>query len=183
MKQKTDYIFFGLTGLIIVNTIIQSQLYNYALSINNYLSFVAWPIALFLRLKNYKVRRYPLAFLLILATINIFNFGLGAMKLSFSIGDISSIPAERPGVNPIILLILIAYYFVNKKSINRILNNTFRGTPEERKVEYQKTVDFYLNKFNSCNKEELKDILKDFNDYPEPAKIALRQIQLKNDNA
>lgn len=57
MKQKTDYIFFILTGLLIASTLILSQLYGYILTINNYLAFVAWPIALFLRMKTYQGKR------------------------------------------------------------------------------------------------------------------------------
>jgi|GEM_PF-827986 len=183
MKQKTDYIFFGLIGLLIVNTIIQSQLYDYVLSINNYLGFAFWTISLFLRLRNSRTKRYPLAFLLILGTLNVLNFGIGSVTLSFSIGNISDIPTERPGINPIILLVLIAYYLVNKKSINRILNNTFKGTEEEQRIEHQKTIDFYLKKFDACDEEEIKEILKNFNDYPNEAQIALRQIQSKNEPA
>ncbi|MES2652622.1 MAG: hypothetical protein V4663_12840 [Bacteroidota bacterium] len=180
MKQKTDYIFFGLTGLLIASALILSQLYDYVLSINNYLAFVAWPIALFSRLKVYKGRRYPLGVILLFSLFNIINFGIGAVSMKFGIN--SSIPIETPGINPIILLIVIVYYIINKKRINNILSNFFKGTEEERRKEFQKTVDFYLNKFNSCNEEELKGILENFNDYPDEAKIALRQIQAVHGN-
>ncbi|KQC01852.1 hypothetical protein [Pedobacter sp. Hv1] len=175
MKQKTDYIFFGLTGLLIASTLILSQLYGHVLTINNYLAFVAWPIALFLRMKTYQGKRYPLGIILLLALFNIINFEIGGFSMKFGIN--SSIPIETPGINPIILLIVVAYYIINKERINHIISNFFKGTEEERSKEFQKTVDFYLHKFNACEEEELKGILKNFNDYPDEAKIALRQIQ------
>lgn len=95
----------------------------------------------------------------------------------------SSIPIETPGINPIILLIVIAYYIINKERINHMLSSFFKGTEEERSKEFQKTVDFYLHKFNACDKEELKGILENFNDYPDEAKIALRQIQANHSDS
>jgi hypothetical protein len=178
MKQKTDYIFFGLTGLLIASALILSQRYDYVLSINNYLAFFAWPIALFFRV--YKSKRYPLGIILLLALFNIINFGIGTISMKFGIH--SSIPVETPGINPIILLVVVVYYFVNKRQINNILSNFFKGTDEERREEFQKRVDFYLDKFNSCHEEELKGILENFNDYPDEAKTALRQIQASNGN-
>lgn len=178
MKQKTDYIFFGLTGLLIASALILSQQYNYVISINNYLAFFAWPIAMFFRI--YKSKRYPLGVILLLALFNIINFGIGKVSMKFGIH--SSIPIETLGINPIILLITASYYFVNKRRIDNILSNFFKGTEEERREEFQKRVDFYLNKFSSCNEEELKGILENFNDYPDEAKMALRQIQASNGN-
>jgi hypothetical protein len=178
MKQKTDYIFFGLTGLLIASALILSQQYNYVISVNNYLAFFAWPIALFFRI--HKSKRYPLGIILLLALFNIINFGIGTVSMKFGIH--SSIPIETLGINPIILLISASYYIVNKRLINNILSNFFKGREEERREEFQKRVDFYLNKFSFCNEEELKEVLENFNDYPDEAKMALRQIQASNDN-
>lgn len=174
MKQKIDYIFFGLIGLFIAITIILSILQNYVLTLNNYLAFIAFSTALFLRLKLRKERRYPLGIILMLSLFNIINFGMGTISMTF--GVYSSIPVETPGINPIILLVIVAYYLVNKKAINIILSNFFKGTKDERRKEFQKTVDLYFKKFNSCEEEELKEILENFNDYPDEAKIALKQI-------
>lgn len=173
--QKTDYIFFGLTGALIVSTLIISQLYGHLLSINNYLAFIAWPIALFLRFKVYKGRRYPLGIILLLSLFNIINFGIGTISMKFGIN--SSVPIETPGINPIILLLIIVYYLINKKRIKSILGDFFKGTDEERREEFQKMVNFYVHKFESCDDDELKRILENFNDYPDEAKVALRQIQ------
>jgi len=180
MKQKTDYIFFGILGLFIVITITLSSLQNFVLTINNYLAFIALPTALFLRVKLKNKRRYPLGVILMLSLFNIINFGLGTISITFGVH--SSILIETPGINPIILLVVIAYYLVNKKMINIILSNFFKGTEEERRKEFQTTVDLYLKKFSSYEEAELKKILENFNDYPDEAKIALRQIQSGNNN-
>ena len=181
MKQKTDFIFFGLTGLLIASTIILSQLYDYELSVNNYLAFITWPTTLFLRLKIKKRKRYPLGIIIILALFNVVNFSIGSW--TFKLGINSSVPIETPGINPIILIVAIAYYFVNKKAINNILSNFFKGTEQDRNEEYQKTVDFYVKRFSSCNEEELKGVLENYKDYPAPAQTALRQLQEGNGNA
>ncbi len=174
MKHKTDYIFFGLTGLLIVNTLIQSQLYGYILSVNNYLAFILWPTALILQLR-FRSWRYPLAVILLLSLFNIINFQIGGV--TFKLGLDISIPIETPGVNAIMLLIVIAYYFVNRKLINNRLSIIFKGTKEERKSLYQKNVDFYIKKFSACSEQELKLILADFEAYPIEAQMALRQMQ------
>ena len=174
MKHKTDYIFFGLTGLLMVNTVIQSPLYGYILSINNHLAFIAWPTALILQLK-FSSRRYPLAVMLMLALFNIINFQIGGVTIKLGLD--SSIPIETPGVNAIILLVVIAYYFVNRKLINEWLRIFFKGPEEERKSAYQKKVDFYIEKFSACSEQKLKQILADFEAYPTEAQTALRQMQ------
>lgn len=180
MKQKTDYIFFGILGLFIVITITLSLLQNFVLTINNYLAFIALPTAFFLRIKLQKRRHFPLGIILMLSLFNIINFGLGTMSMTFGVN--SSIPIETPSINPIILLIFVAYYLINKKTISIILSNFFKGTEDERRKEFQTTVDFYLKKFSSCEEDELKKALENFNDYPDEAKIALRQIQSGNNN-
>ena len=177
MKEKSDFLFLGLLGLLIANTITQSIAFGYILSLNNYLGFVTWGLALVLRLGHFKRKRYALAFLLILGTLNVSNFGLGMMSMSFSIGHISNAPAEPIGLNPIILLMLIGYYFVNMRSINRLLSNAIKGSEEERKVDHQKIVDFYLRKFNECDDSEFEKVYRNFNEYPPEAQTALKQIR------
>ena len=166
-------------GLFIIITIAQALLQNLVLTINNYLAFIALPTALFLRFKLQKRKRFPLGIILLLSLFNIINFG-GTISMTFGVN--SSIPIETPSINPIILLIVIAYYLVNKKTIGITLSNFFKGTEEEKRKEFQNTVDLYFKKFNSFDEEELKKALENFNDYPDEAKIALRQIQSGNGN-
>jgi hypothetical protein len=177
MKAKFDFLFLGILGLLIGNTIIHSYLFNYLLSINNYLGFGSWVIVLVLRLVNTRLGRYGTALLLILGTLNILNFGLGTVSLSFSIGNIDQIPTEPVGLDPVILLILIIYYFTNKKTVNRILSDIFYGNSKEQIQERQKKVEFYLEKFENYNSVEFDKILQSLKDYPIEAQIAIKEIR------
>ncbi|NEU06841.1 hypothetical protein GZH53_00820 [Flavihumibacter sp. R14] len=175
MKGKFDYIFLGVLGLLLANAVIQSYLYQYLLSINNYLAVIAWVIALTLRLGTSRYRRQAIGWLLILGTLNVLSFTLG--RITISIGNISDTGVEAISLNPIILAISIAYYLTNKTAVNRILTNVFQGTKDEQEKERDKQVHFYLNKFSECDSQELDTLLKNFDDYPPEAQTALKQIQ------
>jgi hypothetical protein len=177
MKVKSDFIFIGALGILIINTITQSILFNYLLSINNYLGFAAWLLILLLRIFKSRIGRYGLGVLLILGLFNIINFTLARVFLTVGFGGVSKAPIETVGLNPIVLLVLIIYYFVNKKSINRILAHLFYGSQEEREREHQKKVDFYLKKFEDCDSNELDQMFNNLKDYPAEAQIALNQIR------
>jgi len=182
VKAKSDFIFLGILGALIANTIIQSVLFGYQLSINNYLGFVSWSVVWFLRITHIRFGKYGTALLLIAGSFNVINFGIGRISLSFSIGNVSNLSAETIGLNPIILLILIAYYLVNKNSINRIVVNIFYGSAEEQQKKHQEKVNFYLKKFEGCNPVELEKVFDSINDYPQEAQIALNQIRALKEN-
>lgn len=174
MKGKSDYLFLSVLGLLIANTVTQHFLDRYVLTINNYFGFIAWGAAFILRLGRSKYRRLGLGWLLILGALNLLSFTIG--KVAVSVGNISN-SAEAIGLNPIILVILIAYYFVNKASINRILSRVFIGTREEQEQERNRQVEFYFTKFSNCEQEELDEIFQRFDDYPTEAKVALNRIK------
>lgn len=179
MKAKSDFIFIGILGLFIASTIALSLTYNYILSANNYLGFFCWAIAFILRLTHFKWKRYVLGFVIIFGTLNILNFGIGVASATISYG--SPLPIEPVSINPVILIILIAYYFTNKPAINRVLSRAIKGTEEEQAKEHQKMVAFYSDKFKSSSEEELKEAFKNYLGYPEAAKVALDKIKTARD--
>lgn len=172
MKGKSDFIFLALIGLIVVNTITQSIIFDYLLSFNNYLGFVCLPIVLASRILKPRAGRYAIVVLLLLSSFNIINFGIAKVSLSFSIGGLG----EGIGLNPIMLIILIGYYLVNRRSINQRLSKYINGPADEQQNDQQKMVEFYVRKFENCAAEEMEAIIKNFNHYPPEAQIALKRV-------
>ncbi len=155
---------------MIGNTVIQSILFQYELGLNNYLGFVGWAMVLVIRISNERPGRYGTALLLVLGTLSLLNFTIGTITMAFFIGPLGI------GFNPVILIIMIAYYFVNKKPINQVLSKLTKGSAEERQTERQKLVDFYLHKFKTYDSSEFGIILKNFNEYPDEAQEAIKRI-------
>lgn len=107
MKRKADFIFIGVLGLLLANTLIQFIVGNTVLTLNNYLGILFWLISIALRLTSHRYGRHVVAIMLLLGTLNLASFGIGNVSLSIGFGSLVS-----PGVNPILLLILIIYVFV-----------------------------------------------------------------------
>ena len=127
----SDFIFLGIIGLLIINTVVQSVVFGYRLNINNYPGFLSWTVVMVLMFTRFRYRRYGPAILLILGALSIFNFGISGISISAGIGDISNAGFQTPGLD---LLILIAYRLVNKKAIGQIIETAFRGTAEEHQL-------------------------------------------------
>ncbi|SMC60788.1 hypothetical protein [Pedobacter nyackensis] len=176
MKRKVDFIFIGLLGTLMVNTLVQSKLTGTELSINNYGGGIIWIIITVLRFTNHRYRRYGLAILLFLGTVNIANLGLGNISFSVGFGNLDPI-----GIDPIIFLLLIIYYFINKNDIQKAFKTMFFSSDEENQIEHQKLTDFYFKKFKNCSNTELETILESFNEYPLAAQSAIEELcKMKN---
>jgi len=83
------------------------------------------------------------------------------------------------GTYPIIFLILIIYYVVNRKSINRILSSFIRGTGAEQEDAFQKKVAGYLKNFENSTPSELDYMYKNIKEYPPEAQEAISMVYLK----
>ncbi|WEK20679.1 MAG: hypothetical protein P0Y49_05945 [Candidatus Pedobacter colombiensis] len=176
MKRKFDFAFIGVLGLFMTNTIIQLVLYDNLLSINNYVGFTCFMIATALRFTNNRYRRYGLPILLLLCTFNIANLEIGNVAFFVSYGSMESI-----SINPIILFILIIYYFVNKINVKQVVKTIFFPSAEEQEIDHQKLTDFYFRKFENCSDKELEYITRNFKDYPLAAQNALEKIHTLKD--
>lgn len=176
MKRKFDFAFICVLWLLATNTIIQSIFYGNLLSINNYVGIICLMIATALRFTNNRYRRYGLAILLLLGTFNIANLAIGNTSFSIGFGNV-----EATSISPIMLVILIIYYFVNKIDIKQTIKAVFFPTAEEQQIEHQKLTDFYFKKFKNCSDAELEAITLNFKEYPLAAQHALEKIYLLKD--
>jgi hypothetical protein len=178
MKFKSDYIFLGILGLMIVNALYQFAFNHFVLTTNTYVGILGWAVTLFFALKDFRFSKYATAILLILGVLNILNFSVEAASTRIVFGD-ESPHFEWPGLNPITFLILIIYYIVNRKSINRILLNFIRGTEAEREEAFQKKVAGYLRNFEKFTPAELENMYKNVKEYPPEAQKAILTLYLK----
>jgi len=161
----------GIALAITINTTYNS---DYVLTWHHYASLAGLLIALLLKIVYNRAGRYATAAILILGTLNIFNFQLIKTTDSFAVGSITLVAFE-----PYLSVLLIIYYFVNKTAINKVLRGVLRGSEKEQIDDHQKMVDFYLHKFGECTQAEFVQIFKNLNAYPEPAQEALKQLRDK----
>ena len=68
------------------------------------------------------------------------------------------------------------YCSTNVKLVIEAFNIIRHGDDNEVKSKLEVGVKFYYEKFNSFSSEELKEVYKIYNEYPNEARIALRQI-------
>jgi hypothetical protein len=155
MKAKIDYAFLSLLGILLIITIVDVRTSNYILNITNYLGIIGWSIVLIARILKPHLGRYALAGLIVLGTFNILSFELVRTSVSIGFGSVG-----MPGVNPTMLLLLVVYYFVNRKSINNKITQIFKGSAQEQGIEHQKMVGFY-------------------DTYPDEAQVSLKQLRSK----
>ncbi|MES2279527.1 MAG: hypothetical protein V4592_26070 [Bacteroidota bacterium] len=155
MKAKIDYAFLGLLGVLMAIAIVDILTSDYVFNINNYLGFIGWSVALVIRIVKPHLGRYVVAWLIALGPLNILSFELVRTSVSMGFGSVST-----PGVNPEMLLILVAFYLINRKSINGKIAQTFKGSAEEQEIKHQKMVDFYLTRFTDLSSDEFEAIFK-----------------------
>lgn len=171
MKAKSDYIFLGILGLITAITIIGVIVNGIQLTVTNYIAFAAWLTALFIKLSKNKLGRYAIGILLILGTFNICNFLPGTTWMNFGFGNTVLLQ-----FNPIIFIILAAWYFVNKRVIKVVYSKVFKDSAEEEAIRHQKMIEFYFEKFKDCSEAELEAIHANMSNYPDEAQTALRKL-------
>lgn len=172
MKGKSDYIFLGVLVLIAaisVNNIIVNDI---SFTATNYIAVIAWLIAIIMKLSKNKFARYTIGILIMLGTFNICNFLPGTTWMSIGFGNTPLLQ-----FNPVLFVILLTWYFVNKREIKEVYARRFKDSTEEEAAKYQKMVDFYIEKFSSCTSAELDTIYANIDAYPDEAKTALRKIK------
>lgn len=176
MKAKIDYAFLGLLGLLLALLINQSVKFDYSLSLFNYLALIAWALTLAVRITKPALGRILVAWLIILATFNLFNFDTA--RSTFTVGfHGEKSDYTTPLMNPIMFLLLVIFYIINRKSVNRKLARFFKGSPEELSAKQQKMVQFYLDRFGNLPPEEFEVIYANIHSYPDEAQEALMQLK------
>jgi hypothetical protein len=146
---------------------------HFILSVNFYLGCFCWiSIVIYQYVFNGKHRL--VIWLLLLATFNILIFSasistFGAVHYLYKENDVIVFSF---GLNPLFLLILIVYCVINRNLLRRL----YYGSDKERIEKINAGVDFYYNKFNSYDSEELHSVFKSYKDYPNEAQLALKKI-------
>jgi hypothetical protein len=100
---------------------------DYVLYLNNILALILLVTGILIKGLKSKYSNYVLIVLLLLATFNIINFS--AEVFTFNMGYTSStnnglLSVVYPGINPIVLLLLIIYCIANSRFIKTLINGS-----------------------------------------------------------
>jgi len=172
MNKRSAYIN---TGLFVISILLIGLLIYWQISDETLL--VSETIAMFLFSISIVFKRYNLVkaqyFLFVLLLILLFQ----TIHFTYTVTNDNTTTAYEEshsvGINPIILIILIAFLVVNRK----LRRNFLYGSDKEKKESFEKDVSFYYNKFNEISTDDLKDIFNMYKEYPKEAQVALLQIQ------
>jgi hypothetical protein len=177
MAKATKYVDIGILiiSLFLLGLFVNWQIANNDFIINGTIALFLFSVSLIFKIFNFRKGQYPLFILLVILVFNI--------KLSFQIsnGDGSTTYYSESfpslGFNPIVLLVLMVYIIVNLEVIAGLFKWLFHGSVKEQEQKKGINVNFYYDKFSRCSADELKGVLKMYNEYPEEAQIALEKIQ------
>jgi hypothetical protein len=173
--KYVDHAFLIIIGVLIAFTIYRHYSADLILSINTYLGFLLFAIACTFKFFNIAQSKYLVFILLVLYTFNIVNFTAENFNMSVGV-DPGSLVYSWPSINPLAILFLIVYLFLNGSIIKKIYTNN----EEEAKIKFDKQIDFYHNKFSECSQTELAAIFDNYAKYPEEARAALDKIKIDN---
>lgn len=178
MKGKSDYIFLGILGLCISSSIIYCLCTDYEITPYNYAAVTCLLLTLQLRILRPKAGRYAVAVLIILATLNVINFTFMRTTSSFNYSEVPFI-----SLDPNLLLLLIIYCIVNRKTIISILSGR---RAEKRDSDYQQNYNSHIKRFEKMTTEEFNQTMRYYDDHPPEAQAALKQLSdsrpIQNDN-
>jgi predicted membrane channel-forming protein YqfA (hemolysin III family) len=172
-NKRADFIFIFLLGLYLTTTFVVCITSNFVISINNYLAIGGWVAVLIVRIKKERKGRYALVFLLLLALLQLLNFSVGSTGLQFALG---SMETNLIGFDIILLLFNIAFYMVNRQSVNRVIRRLIDGNEKEQALERQKKIDFYKKRFEEFDNEQLKAAYRHILDYPDEAQVVIQEL-------
>jgi len=175
--KYSDIIYLLFFAWLIGVTIVNYLTYNYTISINAYAGFLGWIIVIILKFRDNNKSRYGVITLLILAVFNIISFT--SESISFGLANtfwVGNLYFDYPGINPVILLLVIIYLLINWKFIKPLYQRFFTPSDEEFMKEYNKKVYFYYNKFSVYDDAQFNTVVSDIKDYPVEAQEAINKI-------
>ena len=176
-KEYVDLFYLALIGYFISEGIYLHFSDGNVLSVNFYLGIIGWLVCCFyvfvIRTNNFFV-----LFLLILGVFNLLVFSasiftFGVVRYIYK-QDTIIIPF--PGINPLFLLIAFLYFLFNSKLLIAHYHNLKYGSKKDIELNLKNRIEFYYNKFNSYESENLKKVYNIYKDYPDEAQIALKRI-------
>jgi len=179
-RKLVDIVTLVLIGIFISIGIFDHFSNNYILSVNFYLGCLCWAGVIFIKYRIGKGNSLVFWFLILL-TSNI----LVCSAYIYSFGSVDylykndGLIIASIGINPIFFLMLVIYSGLNYDIIRDFIYGSEKENFEKSKADIQ----FYYDKFNRYQAEELEAIYKMFNEYPIDAQIALKKIHKERDLA
>lgn len=176
-----DIILLSIFSFFVVLGIYQYLVDGFVVYLNNILAAILLIYGIFLKIKKDAKGRFVVIGLLALSTFGIINFVFA------TVARIGESPAnsfafiQYPGIDPITLLILIIYCFVNRSFFWECYHLLFHGSEEDQKSESEKQVEFYYKKFSDSTDDELERFYKVYKEYPIEARVALKRIHEEKD--
>jgi hypothetical protein len=153
--------------LLIISTGI-TFLTDYTLNNKHYLGIGLIAISLLFYLKSKELFFYVFGLTLILGTVNLIDIFYA--NIIFEIGPIK--------FNPIFLTLLIIFLVTNQGMLSKLFPKSELSEQDlaKRKLEKERMVKIYENKFQSKTELELKNIADENSGYVNEAKIASKNI-------
>jgi hypothetical protein len=176
-KKVVDLLFLVLIGYFISVGIFNHFVYGHTLSLNFYFGLIAWVSVSYFILFTIK-GNFLIFYLLVFGVFNVFVFSswLSSFGAVYYIYQSDDFIISYLGINPFVLLLILIYFFINRSTIMSHIRRLTEGTEEEISLRFKNKVKFYYDKFNLYTSDELKDVYKIYDEYPEEAKMALREI-------
>jgi hypothetical protein len=177
MQAKSEYINWTLLVAFVLSTglFIAWQARNDLRMINESAAMVFLCMSLPAKIYKLRIVQYILFFVLVIFLFNAIRFSYtvveGSVSRTYHYSQFNGV------INPIVFVILIVYSVVNIDALNHLYQIIIKGSETEQKDTENKKIEFYYNQFNSCSDEELTNIFKIYNDYPNEAKAALKRIK------
>ncbi len=142
-----------------------------SLNIAHYIGFIAVAscVVSYLWLRPYF--RYALGITLLLSLFNLVVFLPITLSMGLSFGDISI------GLNPFALVLLIAYYFLNRSAVHTFIRKYVlpAPTPAVRARQHRESIDQFKETFARKSSESLQQMLTD-NKLVSNALVAAREL-------
>jgi hypothetical protein len=178
-----DIVYLGLIGIIITISIVRVIAYNFILPVNTYVGLACWLGGVVLKIFTPKKTKYFLSAILILSTLNLitftvetFAFGVGSHLFTWQGFYFCAV-----SINPIALVLMVIYFSINFSTAKTLIKKIFGSSEKEEKDAYDKSFQFYYQKFVSYNDDDFKVIIKNFDDYPLEAREAIEFIVKQKD--
>jgi len=179
LEKYVNIVYFTILSALLVNTFF--GYFDAVISLNNYLALAFCVIAIVHSLLKGRYSTLWLMVLLTLSLFNVINFTIEIFKSGIYFGYAGS---QFAGItlNPLMLLLLIAYLLINKKVIGKYYNQFFKANAKEIEEEREKKILFYYNQFVGDSDLSIQNVISKIDTYPIEAQIALKKIKEERKN-
>ena len=175
LKSYKDITFFILVA-IICYTVIIGLLTVKPFNWHVYCGIGAVLLCAVLMFVHYRLYKYLFLFVLFGGLFNLLQFTLNNTTISFYVGVFKIINIETIDVQLLSLSLLILHGFFYRKLILSIVKKLVLKSKEEKQNELESQVAMFEREFKDIPKEQLKEMIKDKENYSEVALIAVERL-------